>query len=238
MSFIYGINTCNQYLQNNRKSIISVYFDKGFNKKDLINVAKRNHIKIKWVNSGKLDELSSGGNHQGVVLEINDFKYFSLEEILKSCENKQRPVIVMLDGIEDPHNLGAILRSCDATSVDGVIIGKNRCCELNGTVAKVSTGAIDTVKVHQATNLVQTVKKLKDKGFWVVGADIDERAVEYTQIKYDMPIVLVIGSEGFGISPLLKKNCDYLAYLPMKGKVNSLNASVAAGIMLYKINEY
>ena len=148
-------------------------------------------------------------------------------------ENKQ-PLLLMLDGLEDPHNLGAILRTCDAVGVDGVIIGKNRSVGLNGTVAKVSTGAIHHVKVAQVTNLTRTLEDLKKKAFWVVGCEL-ENSQDYRSVDYNMPTVLVIGSEGFGMSRLVKKSCDINVVLPMVGHVNSLNASVAASVLLYQV---
>ena len=140
----------------------------------------------------------------------------------------------MLDGLEDPHNLGAILRTCDALEVDGVIIGKNRSVGLTPTVAKVSTGAIDYVRVAQVTNLSRTLDDLKKQGFWVVGCDLDN-SQDYRAIDYNMPLVIVIGSEGFGISRLVKKNCDMNVVLPMNGHVTSLNASVATAVILYQV---
>ena len=140
----------------------------------------------------------------------------------------------MLDGLEDPHNLGAILRTCDAVGVDGVIIGKNRSVSLNATVAKVSTGAIHHVKVAQVTNLTRTLEELKKKSFWVVGCEL-ENSQDYRAVDYNMPTVLVIGSEGFGISRLVKKSCDIHVVLPMVGHVNSLNASVATAVLLYQV---
>ncbi len=232
--YIYGKNTVRQYLKE-RKKINEIYFSQQFKDKELIDLASRYHLKIHWVHSGKLDELSSNGNHQGVVIAVDNFHYYELAEITANPQQPY-PLIVMLDGVEDPHNLGAILRSADAAGVDGVIIGKHRSAELNATVAKVSTGAIESVKVHQATNLSQTLKQLKEQGYWVVGAEMDEHAQSYETLKYDMPIVLVIGSEGFGLSSIVQKQCDFKVYLPMYGKVNSLNASVACGILLYQIN--
>jgi len=180
-----------------------------------------------------LDKLV-GNNHQGVALEVNDYSYVSVDDIIKETKLKY-PFIIMLDGLEDPHNLGAILRTCDAAGVDGVIIGKNRSVRLNSTVAKVSTGAIEYVKVAEVTNLTNTIKYLKTKGFWIVGAEACEKSVLYTEVKYDMPVCLVIGSEGKGVSRLVSENCDYLVKIPMVGHVNSLNASVSCAILIYEI---
>lgn len=232
-NIIFGINTCNQYLEDS-KEIKKIYLSKTLKNRKIIDKCKRNFSKkIEFVDNKILDKMSNGANHQGILMEIESFKYYDLEDIL--CGDNR--LIVMLDGITDPHNLGAILRTCDACGVDGVVIGKNRSVSLNSTVAKVSTGAIDSVKVCQVTNLTNTIKKLKKEGYWVIGTAYEESSQIYTSIDYDMPIVLIIGSEGEGISNLVKKNCDYLTYLPMKGKVTSLNASVATGIMLYHILE-
>lgn len=181
-----------------------------------------------------MDQLLNG-NHQGIAACIDDYKTWELEELLESIPQGKQPLLVMLDGLEDPHNLGAILRTCDCIRADGVIIGKHRNVRLTPTVAKVSTGAIDTVKVSVVTNLVQAIKYLKKQGYWVVGTDF-ENSRDYREGQYDVPLVLVIGSEGFGISSLVKKNCDYCVRLPMEGSVSSLNASVATGILLYQIH--
>ena len=174
------------------------------------------------------------GNHQGAVLEIEGYSYVDVDEIISNPKGKY-PFIVMLDGLEDPHNLGAILRTCDAGGVDGVIIGKNRSVHLNNTVAKVSTGAIEHVKVSEVTNLTTTIKYLKKQGYWIVGAEACDKSVLYTDIKYDMPVCLVIGSEGKGISRLVTENCDFLVKIPMVGHVNSLNASVSCSILIYEV---
>ena len=181
-----------------------------------------------------MDQILNTEHHQGIAASIDEYKTYSIDEIVNAIPKGKLPLLLMLDGLEDPHNLGAILRTCDCIGVDGVIIGKNRSVQLNATVAKTSTGAIDTVKVAGVTNLSRTIQELKEKGFWVVGADMD-RAVDYRDIQVDVPLLLVIGSEGFGISSLVKKHCDYMAALPMIGSVTSLNASVACGIMLYEI---
>lgn len=229
--FVYGINTCKQYLKK-PQTIEQVYLSDHFKNQAVLKLLKDQKIKYEKKDSKFLDKLSNYGNHQGIILKIANFKYYELDDLIR---NDNQGLIVLLDGISDPHNLGAILRICDACGVDGVIIGKHRCASLNGTVAKVSTGAIDSVKVCQVTNLANTLKKLKEKGYWIVGSDVDPKAQVYTQLKYDFPTVLVIGSEGEGMSNLVKKQCDFLVYLPMLGKVTSLNASVATGVLLYEV---
>ena len=228
--YIYGKNTVKATLLNNSRAKPLYTVNKN---DDFISLAKKNKIEIKVVDNNYLNKLVQG-NHQGVVLEIESYSYVSVDEIIKETKLKY-PFVVMLDGLEDPHNLGAILRTCDASGVDGVIIGKNRSVKLNGTVAKVSTGAIEYVKVAEVTNLTNTIKYLKTKGFWIVGAEACDKSVLYTDVKYDMPVCLVIGSEGKGISRLVSENCDYLVKIPMVGHVNSLNASVSCSILIYEI---
>lgn len=228
--YIYGKNTVKATLLNNSRAKTLYTVNKN---DEFISLAKKNKIEIKVVDNNYLNKLVQG-NHQGVVLEIESYSYVSVDEIIKETKLKY-PFVVMLDGLEDPHNLGAILRTCDASGVDGVIIGKNRSVKLNGTVAKVSTGAIEYVKVTEVTNLTNTIKYLKTKGFWIVGAEACDKSVLYTDVKYDMPVCLVIGSEGKGISRLVSENCDYLVKIPMVGHVNSLNASVSCSILIYEI---
>ncbi len=230
--YIYGKNVVKQILKE-RKKVHELILLEHASSKEMISLANAHHYKYRLSNRKEMDRLV-GDNHQGVIAVIDDFKTFSVDEIIQSIPQGKVPLLVMLDGLEDPHNLGAILRTCDAIGVDGVIIGKHRSVGLTATVAKVSTGAIDTVKVAQVTNLTQTLKTLKQQGYWVCGAD-SEKAQDYRLVKYDMPLVLVIGSEGFGLSRLVKENCDFSVKLPMVGKVSSLNASVATAVLLYQI---
>lgn len=235
MSLIYSKNSVRECILNN-KSVKCIYV----NSKDheLVSLAKERHINIKVVDNKQLEKMANNsGKVQGIIAEIDDYSYYSLEDIINNA-HKEYPLIVMLDSLEDPHNLGAILRTCDAAGADGVIIAKNRSVKLNDTVARVSTGAIEYVKVAQVTNLTETINKLKDKGYWVVGAEYRDYSVDYTSIKYDMPVCLVIGNEGKGISKLVAENCDYLVKIPMFGHVDSLNASVSASILIYEIIKY
>ena len=174
------------------------------------------------------------GVHQGLVAEIKPYEYCSLEEIIHLGKKKENPVIVMLDGINDPHNLGAIMRSCDVFDVVGIIVKKVNQVSLNSTVAKTSAGAINYVKVAQVANLNNAIQNLKENGYWVVSTDGSGK-YNYQDLKYDFPVVLVIGSEGNGVSPLVLKNSDYIVKIPMFGHVNSLNASVATAIILSRI---
>lgn len=231
--YIYGKNTVKEALVVNKR-IIKLYVTQNNN--DFISLAKQNNVEYKIVDNNFLNKLVNG-NHQGVVLETEGYSYVDVEDIIKSA-HKEYPLIVMLDSLEDPHNLGAILRTCDASGVDGVIIGKNRSVRLNNTVAKVSTGAIEYVKVAEVTNLNNTIKYLKKQGYWIVGAEATDESILYNKMKYDMPICLVIGSEGKGLSRLVRENCDYLIKIPMVGHVNSLNASVSCSILVYEIIKY
>jgi 23S rRNA (guanosine2251-2'-O)-methyltransferase len=203
--YIYGKNTVREALNVNNR-IIKLNVSK--NNADLIEIAKKKGIKLNIVDNNYLNKIVDG-NHQGAVLEIEGYSYVDVDEIISNPKGKY-PFIVMLDGLEDPHNLGAILRTCDAGGVDGVIIGKNRSVHLNNTVAKVSTGAIEHVKVSEVTNLTTTIKYLKKQGYWIVGAEACYKSVLYTDIKYDMPVCLVIGSEGKGISRLVTENSYFL----------------------------
>ena len=231
--YVYGKNVIKQLLQEDKK-IYEIIIAENINDKELMQSITSKKITYKLMGKKKMDVLLQG-NHQGYAAKIDDYKVYELEELLEGVDRNKTPLFVMLDGLEDPHNLGAILRTCDCAGVDGVIIGKHRNVKLTPTVAKVSTGAIDTVKVSMVTNLTQAIKYLKKQGFWIVGADL-ENSKDYRAGQYDIPLVLVIGSEGFGISSLVAKNCDYCVRLPMVGSVTSLNASVACGILLYQIH--
>lgn len=177
----------------------------------------------------------SQGRHQGLIAYIEPYEYATIEEILQEAQNKNElPFIVILDEIEDPHNLGAILRTADATGVHGVIIPKNRAVGLTETVAKASAGAIEHVKVARVTNIVRTIEHLKKEHVWVVGTD-DEKSEDYRTLDGETALAIVIGNEGRGISRLVKENCDWLVHIPMKGAIPSLNASVATSIVLYEV---
>ena len=232
---VYGKNVVTQLLKG-EETIHELLLMKGWKDQQIVRMANQRQIPIRWLTRAQLDAKVKDPHHQGIAARIDAVRTYSIEELLAAVPKDRHGLFVMLDELEDPHNLGAILRSCDAVGVDGVIIGKHRSVSLTPTVAKVSTGAIHTVKVSVVTNLAQTLQQLKEQGYWVVGAD-RENAQDYRTASYDVPLVLVIGSEGFGLRPLVKKQCDYFVSLPMVGKVNSLNASVACAILLYKIYE-
>lgn len=233
--YVYGKNTVKQLIQNNKK-IYEVILSDTLKDKDIEAMLNKQHVTYRKLSRKAMDNMFEQANHQGIVAKIDDYKTYEVKEILANVPEGKLPLLVMLDGIEDPHNLGAILRTCDAIGADGVILGKHRSVHLTPTVAKVSTGAIDTVKVAVVTNLSNTIQDLKKDGFWIVGSDF-ENSVDYRKGTYDVPLVLVVGAEGTGISKLVKKQCDYCVTLPMVGRVSSLNASVACGILLYQIHE-
>lgn len=220
-NIVYGKNSFFEAANNNRIEMAYVLDDTD---------VKKLNIPYKIVDRKTLDKMSKSGNHQGYLAEVKEFKLSKVEDMIVD----KNGLIVILDGLEDVHNLGAIIRTAECAGVDGVIYKSHNSVKVNDTVAKVASGALEYVKVSEVTNLVNTIKKLKDKGYWVVGADGNCETL-YTDLKYDFNTVLIIGSEGKGISRLVKEECDYIVKLPMVGKVTSLNASVAAGILIYNI---
>lgn len=233
-NFIFGKNTIANALEHN-DSLKRVLVSSSFKDDRIFKLLKNKKVSYRIVSQSEINSLVGNVNHQGVIAEIEEYKYISLEELIRKNENNPNSLLVLLDGIEDPHNLGAILRSVDAFGANGVIIGANRQVGLNSTVAKVSTGAIEYVDTCMVTNLNQTIQKLKEEGYWIVSSD-GEAKLDYRQVDYNnTKIVLVVGSEGFGVSKLLLKNSDFIVKIPMVGHVNSLNASVACAIFLAQI---
>lgn len=229
---IYGKNAIRESLKaSNVEKLLTL---DRFANDELVKLARSGGVKVEFVKEGDLTRLSKTDSHQGFIASVKDFGTSSIEEIIALGKKKQYPLVLMLDGIEDPHNLGAILRSCDAFGVTGVVMKKRGEAPLNATVAKVSTGAINWVKVAQVSNLSQAIKTFKDNGYWVVSSDGSGNQF-YDEIDYCSPIVLVVGSEGFGISNLVLKNSDFIAKIPMEGHVNSLNASVATAVFISQI---
>ena len=224
--YIYGKNVVKDSILNKEKINKAIVYE-NFNDEEILNGLKSLHIPIRYAKKYELDKIVDG-LHQGVIISVPDFEYNSIDEFI----NKDNSFVVILDHLEDPHNLGAIIRTCEAANVDGIIIPKDRSVEVNPTVIKVSTGAINNMKIARVTNLVNTIRELKDKGFWIVGTDMN--GVRYDQIDYSGKIAIVIGNEGSGMSHLVKENCDFIASIPMLGTTNSLNASVATGIMVYE----
>lgn len=221
--YLYGKNSFVEAINNKRIKKAYVLKDSSF-----IEELKRNRIQYEIVDRKFLDKMSKSGNHQGVLAEVEEFKLSKVEDMLKS----ENGLIVVLDGLKDPHNLGAIIRTCECAGVDGIIYKKHNSVKVNDTVSKIASGALEYVKIAEVTNITNTLDMLKDKGYWTVGA-AGEAKISYKDVDYKRNIVIIIGSEGDGISRLVKNSCDYLVSIPMFGHVNSLNASVAAGIMIY-----
>ncbi|MCR5590355.1 MAG: 23S rRNA (guanosine(2251)-2'-O)-methyltransferase RlmB [Lachnospiraceae bacterium] len=195
--------------------------------------AKKNDVQVKFVEKERLDQMSVTGHHQGVIAKCAAYEYAEVDDILKKAAEKgEDPFIILLDGIEDPHNLGAIIRSANMAGAHGVIIPKNRAAGLTATVARTSAGAINYTPVAKVTNLARTIDELKEKGIWFACADMDGQ-IMYGQ-NLTGPIGLVIGSEGDGVSRLVREKCDYVCAIPTRGDIDSLNASVAAGVLMFE----
>ncbi|MBC2576832.1 23S rRNA (guanosine(2251)-2'-O)-methyltransferase RlmB [Peptostreptococcus canis] len=236
MALIEGRNPVIEALKNDReidKILINKASKEGSIKK-IIALAKENNIVIQNVDRRKLDDMSESHAHQGVIAITSEYKYYELEEILEiSKKRNEEPFFIILDGITDPHNLGSIIRTADAVGAHAVIIPKRRSVHITPIVAKASAGAVEYIPVCKVTNIVNTIKILKENGLWIAAVDMDGD----TFYKQNLlgALGLVIGSEGAGISRLVKQNCDFTVSIPMSGRVTSLNASVAGGILLYEV---
>lgn len=228
--YIYGKNVAREKLHNNSK-INKIYLSEKFNDREILDLIRKNNIKVSFVKNYELDKKVEG-LHQGIVMEIDDVKTYSYDEIIPNIK-KENPVIVMLDHLEDPHNFGAIIRTSEALGVDAIIIPTDRSVKVNSTVVKTSVGAIEYIPIIRVVNLNDTIRKLKDDGYWIIATDMDGE--DYTKIDYNMPVCIVIGNEGKGISRMVSENSDIIASIPMKGKINSLNASVSCAIVLSHI---
>lgn len=224
--FVFGKNVCKDTLLSDNK-IIKAYINDGFNDDEILQLIKNKRLEIKVLSKNNMDNLVRG-LHQGIVLEIPNFEYNDIDELIEN----DNALLVILDHLEDPHNLGAIIRTCEAAGVDGIVIPKDRAIGVNSTVIKVSSGAINNMKIAQVTNIVNTMKYLKDRGYWIIGTDMNGE--DYTTMDYKGKRAIVIGNEGSGLSKLVKDNCDFMATIPMKGKINSLNASVASAIFVFE----
>ena len=233
--YIEGKNAIRQAIES-KTTINKIMVDKNIQgrKDEIINLAAQNKIKFEFVPKVVLDKKSKTGHHQGYIAETVDFKYCSIEDILNKAKvNNEKPFIVILDGIEDPHNFGAIIRSCECAGVHGIIIPKNRAVQVNETVIRTSTGAISNMLIAKVTNLKDAIKELKDNDIWVFAAETGGEDI-YNK-KLTQNIAVVIGSEGFGIKKSIIDCCDGTITLPLRGKVNSLNASVASAIVVFEI---
>ncbi len=222
--YVYGKNVAKEVLQK-KTPIKKAYIYENFKDEDILNELKKVSIPCKFMDKKALDNIENG-NHQGIILDIEDYKYYSLDKIL------DKDIIVILDHLEDPHNFGAIIRTCEAAGITSIIIPKDRSIKVNATVMKTSVGTLEDVNICMVTNLVNAIKTLKENGFWIIGTDME--GTNYKKIDYQGKIAIVIGNEGKGLSRLTKENCDFIAKIPMYGKVNSLNASVAAALVIYE----
>ncbi len=222
---VFGKNVFNE-LRNNYEVIRKVYLSNRFNDKEIIKFIQDKHIKYESVDNKVIDKMVSG-NHQGIVIEINEYEYHDYTEMFNDR------VVVVLDHLEDPHNFGAIIRTCEAAGIKSIIIPKDRSVVVNGTVMKTSSGGLNYVNVAMASNLVNVINDFKKQGFFVYAADMD--GVNYKDCDFADKVLLVIGSEGNGVSRLVKREVDEVISIPMVGHVNSLNASVAAAILIYGI---
>lgn len=223
---VFGKNVALEYLSSDKK-IYKAFIQNNFNDYDLINKLRHKNIKVQTLQKIDMDKKVSG-LHQGIILDVEDYKYADIYDII----SEEDSLIVMLDHIEDPHNFGAIIRSCEAAGVDGIIIPTDRSALVNSTVIKVSVGTTEKMKIARVTNLNQTIKLLKEKGYWIFGTDMD--GTDYTKLDYKGKTCIICGNEGSGMSKLVRENCDFIASIPMRGEVNSLNASVATAIIVFE----
>lgn len=225
---VYGRNVAKEILKK-EKNIKKIILQKDFSDKEIISLIEKRKIRVEYLDKkgfSKFDKFS----HQGIILDIDDFCYTDY-----SCFfEEENAKIVILDHLEDPHNLGAIIRTCEAAGISGIIIPKDRSVDVNSTVMKTSAGALENMRISRVTNLVNVIDELKENGFWIVGTAM-EGNYDYRDVDYTGKIALVIGNEGKGMSKAVTDSCDYVAKIPMYGKINSLNASVAAGIMIYEM---
>ncbi|MFS8630769.1 MAG: 23S rRNA (guanosine(2251)-2'-O)-methyltransferase RlmB [Bacillales bacterium] len=234
--YVIGKNPVMEALKSERE-INKIFVAEGSQKgqmQQIINLAKKRNVLVQYVPKKKLDKMADG-NHQGVVAQVAAYKYAELDDLFLAAEKKnEAPFFLLLDEIEDPHNLGSIIRTADAAGVHGIIIPKRRAVGLTAAVAKASTGAIEYVPVVRVTNMARTIDELKERGVWIAGTDANAKE-DYRNLDGTMPLGLVIGSEGKGMSRLVREKCDFLIKLPMKGHVTSLNASVAAALLIYEV---
>ena len=233
---IEGRNAVLELLESD-KDINKIYITKGELKgsiNKIIAIANEKKVIIVQKDKKQMDMMAQSENYQGVIAVVPPYEYVEVEDILEVAkERNEDPFILILDGIEDTHNLGAIIRTAETAGVHGIIIPKRRAAQVNSTVSKVASGALEYMKIARVNNITDTISKLKDKGVWVCGTAIDADKFYYDQ-NLTGPLAIVIGNEGKGISDLVKRNCDFLVKIPMKGKVTSLNASVSTGIIVYE----
>ena len=234
---VEGRNSVIELLESG-KDINKIFIEKGEKHGSIhkiIAMAKTRKIIIVEKDKKQMEEMAENKNYQGVIAIVPPFRYYEIEDILKKARDKNEdPFILILDGIEDPHNLGSIIRTAETAGVHGIIIPKRRAAAVNSTVNKTSAGAVEHMKIARVNNITDSIKKLKEEGLWICGTDINTKTYYYDQ-DLTGPIGIVIGNEGQGMSEKVRKNCDFLVKIPMKGKVTSLNASVSAGIIIYEV---
>ncbi|WP_041591719.1 23S rRNA (guanosine(2251)-2'-O)-methyltransferase RlmB [Thermoanaerobacter mathranii] len=233
---IFGRNPVMEAIKSG-KEIEKIYISKTAkgNISKIINLAKEAGIVVSTTDNETLSKLAGSQNHQGIVALSAVYQYFEVEDLLEYAEQKkEKPFLLILDEITDPHNLGAIIRSAEAFGVHGIIIPKRRAVGVNATVVKTSAGAVEHMKIAKVSNINNTIRNLKERGLWIVGTDVNG-GKSFEEIDYDFPVALVIGNEGKGVSKLVLQNCDFVVKIPMKGKINSLNASVAASLLVYQV---
>ncbi len=236
-NLVEGRNAVMELIESN-KDINKIFVQAGEKHGSIMKIisrAKSKGIVVVEVQKRKLDEMSVSHNHQGIIAITPPFEYVEVEDILEEAKKRnENPFILILDGIEDVHNLGSIIRTAETAGVHGIIIPKRRAAAVNATVYKTSAGAVEYMKVSRVNNIQNTINYLKEHDVWICGTDMDTNTL-YNEQDYKMPIAIVIGNEGKGMSRLTKENCDFIVKIPMKGKINSLNASVSAGIIMYEV---
>ncbi|VTS38878.1 SpoU rRNA methylase family protein [Streptococcus pseudoporcinus] len=231
---VYGVHAVTESLRANTGNKLYIQEDlRGKNVDMIKDLARDKKVSISWAPKKTLSDMTEGAVHQGFVLRVSAFAYSELETLIVKAEKEENPLILILDGLTDPHNFGSILRTADATKVSGVIIPKHRAVGVTPVVAKTSTGAVEHVPIARVTNLTQALDKLKEAGFWIFGTDMDGTPVQ--KWNTSGKLALIIGSEGKGISTNIKKQVDEMITIPMGGHVQSLNAGVAAAVLMYEI---
>ena len=225
---VTGKNAAREIL-NSTTLIDCIYLNENFNNSEILKLIEKRNITPKYIPMSQMDKLTKEV-HQGIIIEAQDYEYYNLNDIKN---DKDSSFIVILDHIEDPRNFGAIIRTCECAGVDYIVIPNKRSTLITSTVMKTSSGALTNQKVALVSNLNNTISTLKELGYWIIGSDA--KGTDYKKIDYKGKVALIIGSEGFGLKELVRKNCDFVASIPLNGKVNSLNASVAAGILIYEV---
>lgn len=230
---IYGKKIVEEYLNKNKK-INKAFVYEGFTDKNLIFALQKKNIEIKWLSKMEIEKMEKG-NHQGIIISVPEYRFYSAEDLYQ--DKVDEPFYLILDHLEDPHNLGAIIRTAVAAGIDGIILPRDRSVDVGPTVMKTSAGGLDQIKIYLVTNINETIKKLKEKNVWVYGTSLGKDSIDYSKMDYKGSLAIVIGNEGKGMSKLTESLCDGLIHIPIYGGIESLNASVAAGILMYKAVE-